>query len=166
MKKLILLLVISIASLHAGSPAPKMGCTLAQQGKVTFGWATYTESKYAIQGSDEDVKYTPIKKEGHIFAEILVGSTMQSSFESKELNAKILGIQSKKRVGRGPRHGIITMQVELNGITKTIPMVYFYKGGDMLMKSIVDLKDFHLSTSTKYSEFSFGLHVYSIVCAI
>jgi hypothetical protein len=112
------------------------------------------------------VNYKAIKKEGPIFKEILVGSIIKADFKDKKILAKITHIQSKKRIGRGPRHGIVEMEITLNDISKKIPMVYFYESGDMSMKSNINLKDFNLSKETVYTELDFGLHVYSVVCAI
>ena len=166
LKKIILILALLCVSLNAKTAKPKMGCILAQQGKVTFEWAMYGDEKYAIQGKDNNVKYTAIKKEGHIFKEILVGSTVKTKLQGEELEAKIVHIQSKKRIGRGPRHGVIVFNITLNNISKDIPMVYFYEGGDMIATANIDMNHFKLSSKTKYCELKFGLHVYSVVCAI
>lgn len=166
MKKVFLLIAFLSVSLFAQSKAPKMGCVLSQKGEVTLSWAEYGSEKYAVQGKSKEVKYIAIKKEGHIFKEILVGSIIEADFKDKKILAKITHIQSKKRIGRGPRHGVIEMNIKLNNISKNIPLVYFYEGGDMLMKSNINLKDFNLSNETTYTELSFGLHVYSVVCAI
>lgn len=166
MKKVFLLLIFLSVVSFAQTKAPKMGCILSQEGKVTLQWSEYGSEKYAIQGHSKKVNYKAIKKEGHVFKEILVGSIIEADFKDKKLLAKITHIQSKKRIGRGPRHGIVEMEITLNNISKKIPMVYFYEGGDMSMKSNINLKDFNLSKETVYAELDFGLHVYSVVCAI
>lgn len=166
MKKILLILIFINIAVFAQSKAPKMGCILSQEGEVTLQWAQYGSEKYAVLGKSKEIKYTAIKKEGHVFKEILVGSTMEADFKDKKLFATITHIQSKKRVGRGPRHGVIEMNITLNDISKKIPMVYFYEGGDMLIKSNINLKEFNLSNKTLYTELSFGIHVYSVVCAI
>lgn len=166
MKKLLLILLFISSIVQAQDKAPKMGCILSQEGEVSLQWAEYGSEKYAVLGKSKSVQYKAIKKEGHIFKEILVGSTIEADFKDKTLFAKITNIQAKKRIARGPRHGVIEMEISLNNITKTIPFVYFYESGDMLMKNNINLQEFKLSEKSIYSELSFRLHIYSVVCAI
>ncbi|WP_072680861.1 hypothetical protein [Arcobacter sp. LA11] len=162
---LLLLLCLNIMS-HAQNKKPKMGCILSQKGEVTFNWAEYTSNKYAIEGKSKTVKYKAVKKEGAVFKEILIGSTIKADFKNKDILAKIVHIQAKKRVGRGPRHGMIELQITMNNITKTLPFIYFYDAGNMIIKSNVNLKDFNLVTKKLYSEFSFGIHFDFALCEI
>jgi len=169
MKKIFLLITFLSLFVYAektDKKVQKYGCLLSQKGKVTVNWAEYGNDKYAVQGEGKDVKYTAIKKEGNVFKEILVGSTIESTFKDKKLLAKITHIQSKKRIGRGPRHGVVVLNITLNEISKDIPMVYFYENGDLKIKSVINLNDFKLSSEIKYSELSFGIHIYSVVCAV
>ncbi len=166
MKQILLLLIFLSIISNASEKAPKMGCILSQTGEVTVKWSEYTDEKYAIENSSKTVKYTAIKKEGSNFKEILVGSTIQADFKGKKLLAKITHIQSKKRIGRGARHGVIEMEVRVNNITKTMPFVYFYEDGNLLIKRNVNLKEFNLSDEEIYAELSFGMHFDSLVCAI
>lgn len=164
-KSLLLLLFISIIS-FAQDKAPKMGCVLSQKGEVTLKWSEYGNQKYATQGTSKKVSYKAIKKEGNIFKEILVGSVIKADFKDQKIIAKITHIQAKKRIGRGPRHGLIELEITLNNISKKVPFVYFYETGDMSIKSNINLKDFNLSNKTIYTELSFGVQIYSIVCEI
>jgi len=165
-KKIILLFLVLGTLLHAKTPAPKMGCILSQEGKVTFDWSIYGDKRHALQGSNQNVNYNAIAKEGHMFKDILIGSTMTTTFQGKNLVAKFMLIKSKKRIKRGPRHGVIVLNITLNDISKDISTVYFYESGDMMMKDVINLKDFKMADKNKYVEFAFGLHVYSVVCAI
>ena len=166
MKKIFLVFILFATMIYAKTAAPKMGCILSQEGKVTFDWAIYGEKRHASQGDDANVKYNAIKKEGHMFKDILIGSTMTTTFMDKKLVAKFVLIKSKKRIKRGPRKGIVVLNITLNGISKHIATVYFYEAGDMMMKDVINLQDFKLSDDKKYAELAFGLHVYSVVCAI
>lgn len=166
MKQILLLLVFLSIISHAQEKAPKMGCILSQKGEVSFNWSEYTDEKYAIESSSKTVKYTAIKKEGSNFKNILVGSTIETDFKGKKLLAKITHIQSKKRIERGPRHGVIEMNISVNNITKTMPFVYFYEAGDLLIKRNINLKEFNLSSKKMYAELRFEIHIYSVVCAV
>lgn len=166
MKKIFLVLIFIGITLQAQTKAPKMGCLLSQKGEVSLQWAEYGSEKYALQGKSKKVNYKAIRKDGHMFKDILVGSIIEADFKDKNIIAEITHIQSKKRIGRGPRHGVVEMKLTLNNISKKIPMVYFYEGGDLQIKSNINLQDFKLTNKTIYSELSFDLHIYSIVCAI
>lgn len=161
----LILLCLNIIS-HASDNKVKMGCVLSQKGEVTFNWADYSDKKYAIEGKSKTVKYNAIKKEGAVFKEILVGSTIKTDFKDKSILVKIVDIQAKKRVERGPRNGMIELQISLNNVTKNLPFVYFYDAGDMLIKSNVNLKDFNLTSEKLYSEFSFGIHFDFALCEV
>jgi hypothetical protein len=166
MKQILLLLVFLSVISNASEKEPKMGCILSQKGEVTFNWSEYTDEKYALEDSSKTVKYTAIKKEGSNFREILVGSTIQTKIKGKNLLAKITHIQSKKRIGRGARHGLIEMDVSINSITKTIPFVYFYEDGNLLLKRNINLKEFNLASEKEYLELRFGIPIYFALCAV
>ena len=166
MKNILLLLTVLIATLNANPKAPKMGCILAQQGKVQVGWTLYGDTKLGIEDNCTEVEFIPIQKKGKNFHEILVGSRIKADFQGKPLVAKFLHIQSKKRIARGPRRGLILFSIILNDIHKDIPMSYFYEKGDMRMKGYINLKDFNLSKKDIYTELVFDVHIHSIVCAV
>jgi len=166
MKKLLLALTFLIVFLHATSTPPKMGCILAQQGEVKLHWTLYGDKKLGEEANSTSVSFIPIQKEGKNFREILVGSSIKADFQSKTLLAKFLNIQSKKRIARGPRHGIIIFNISLNAANKDIPMVYFYQTGEMNIKGYINLKDFNLSAKDTYVELIFDLHINSLVCAV
>jgi len=171
MKKIILSLVALTALLYAKPIAPKMGCILSQQGEVKANWTAYTSEKLGIQGKFDNVKYKAIAKEGKNFKAILVGSTIgmdtnSTNFKNKPLLLRLKNIQSKKRIKRGPRHGVIVFNISLNGVEKDVPMVYFYETGDMKIKGFIDLSDFKLADETTYVEIVVELSINSIVCAL
>jgi hypothetical protein len=143
-----------------------MGCILAQQGKVTVHWTVYADALRGTESNSTQVDYIPIQKEGTNFNEILVGSIIKSTFQNKPFSAKLTHLQSKKRIARGPRHGLIIISLTLNKITQEIPMIYFYKKGDMQMKTHINLKTFNLSNTDTYAELALGLQIHSLVCAI
>jgi hypothetical protein len=51
-------------------------------------------------------------------------------------------------------------------ITKTIPFVYFYEKGKILLKRNVDLKEFNLSAKKMYAELRFEIPIYFALCAV
>ena len=166
MKNILLLLTFLMLSLNATSKPPKMGCILAQQGEVKLNWTVYGDKKLGEEANSTSVEFIPIQKEGQNFHEILVGSSIKADFQGKTLLAKFLHIQSKKRIARGPRNGIILLNISLNAVNKDVPMVYFYQTGNMNIKGHINLKDFNLSTKDTYVELIFDLHINSLVCAI
>jgi len=166
MKNILLVLTFLIASLNATSKPPKMGCILAQQGEVQVNWTVYGDKKLGEEANSTKVQFIPIQKEGQNFHEILVGSNIKADFQSKTLLAKFLHIQSKKRIARGPRHGIVLFNISLNEVSKNVPMVYFYQTGDMNIKGYINLKYFNLSAKDIYVELVFDLHINSLVCSI
>lgn len=166
MKQILLLLVFLSIITYAQEKVPTMGCILSQKGEVSFNWSEYTSVKYALENSSKKVTYTAIKKEGSNFNQILIGSTIQADFKGKKLLAKITYIQSKKRIGRGARHGVIEMDISVNNITKTMPFVYFYKDGDLQLKRNINLKEFNLSDEKLYSELRFGIPIYFALCEV
>ena len=166
MKNILLLLTLLIATLNANPKPPQMGCILAQQGKVQVSWTRYGDKKLGIEANSTEVKFIPIQKEGKNFHEILIGSSIKSDFQGKSLVAKFLHIQSKKRIAKGPRRGLILFSIILNDIHKDIPMSYFYKKGNMNIRGYINLKDFNLSNKDTYVELVFDLYIHSIVCAV
>jgi len=166
MKKILLALTFLILSLNATFKPPKMGCILAQKGEVKLHWTVYGDKKLGEEANSASVAFIPIQKEGQNFREILVGSSIKADFQGKTLLAKFLHIQSKKRIARGPRQGIVLFNISLNAVNKNVPMVYFYQTGEMNIKGHINLKDFNLSTKDTYAELVFNLHINSLVCAV
>jgi len=166
MKKILLALTFLMLSLNATFKPPKMGCILAQQGEVKLHWTHYGDKKLADETDSTSVTFLPIQKEGKNFREILVGSSIKADFQGKTLLAKFFHIQSKKRIARGPRNGIILFNISLNAMNKDVPMVYFYQTGEMNIKGYINLKDFNLSAKDTYVELMFDLHINSLVCAV
>ena len=165
MKKILLVIALLFTHTYA-TQAPKMGCILAQQGEVVVNWTVYGDEKLGHEGNSTNVEFIAIQKDGTNFHEILIGSSIKADFQGKPLLAKFLHIQSKKRIARGPRHGIIIFNISLNGVSKDVPTVYFYETGDMKMKGHINLKDFKLSDKDTYAELAFGLKISSLVCAV
>ncbi len=166
LKKIFLLLILFVGILYAKEVPTKMGCILAQQGEVSINWTVYGDELRAKESKSTQVRFIPIQKEGKNFHEILIGSTIEADFQNKPFSAKFIHIQSKKRISRGPRHGLVVLSLTLNKITKDIPMVYFYKEGDMQMKGHINLKAFKLSHKNIYIELALGLQIHSVVCAV
>jgi hypothetical protein len=160
MIKIVLMIVMAFTFANASG-----GCLLAQQGKVNVTWNAYkTPAKIAVGGKFDKVVYTPIAPNGKNFREILVGSSVKidtRSVDSKNkgrdeslvkyffkqmsssyINAKILDIQADKRIKGKPRTGTLTVEMTMNGVSKSVPMSYSYDKGVMNAKGYIDLFDF------------------------
>ncbi|MEK6659709.1 MAG: YceI family protein [Campylobacterota bacterium] len=174
------LMVLSIgSSLYASA---KGGCELAQVGAVEVGWIGYkTNEKIGVGGSFESVVYTPIVKSGENFRSILVGSTVvidTSSVNSKDkgrdeklakfffgmmssknINAKIVDIKADEKVKDAPRTGIVSVEIEMNGVKKTVPMKYSFGNDVFEAKGTIDILDFSASKAlSSINEACFELH--------
>jgi hypothetical protein len=165
MKKLLAILVAFVTLVNAELSAPKTGCILSQQGKVVVSWKAYkTPAKLGVGGVFDNVDYKAIKPSGKNFREILIGSSVvidTNSVNSKNegrdvklvnsffkllgdgnIKAKIVDMTSNKRVAKEPRTGSITLEVSINGVTKTVPMKYTYDKGLMKGEGVIDILDF------------------------
>ncbi len=182
MKKLLIVLVALVTFLNAELTAPKTGCILSQQGKVVVSWKAYkTPAKIGVGGVFNEVTYTAVKAEGKNFKEILVGSSVvidTNSVNSKnegrdlklvnsffklmgngKINAKIVDMTSNKRVKREPRTGSITVEISMNGVTKSVPMNYTYDKGLMTSEGFIDILDFSGSDAlSSINKACFDLH--------
>lgn len=146
-KKILITIMLLSLTVYAQQQRPKMGCILAQQGKVNV-----TLDDKVI----EDVKYIPIKAEGINFKQILVGSKF---IINNELNMKILDIKANKRVNKkDPRTGTITMQVLSNSYAKNIPMEYTFANN--IMKANGNVNSFGLNS------IGFEMNINAILCAV
>ncbi|HIP02012.1 MAG TPA: YceI family protein, partial [Campylobacterales bacterium] len=128
-----------------------------------------------------EVAYTAVKAEGKNFKEILVGSSVvvdTSSVNSKnegrdlklvnsffklmgdgKITAKIVDMTSNKRVKREPRTGTLTVDISMNGVTKSVPMSYTYDKGLMKSEGFIDILDFSGSDAlVSINKACFDLH--------
>jgi len=165
MKKLISAALVSVALVSSLVASQKSGCILAQKGKVEVTWKAYkTPLKLGVGGTFDDVKYTSVAKEGKNFREILVGSTV--TIDTKKVNsnhkardeklyvsffkqmniqgikAKIVDIKADPKVKGAPRTGIVAVEIDLNGVNKTIPMKYSFADSVFEAKGVIDILDF------------------------
>lgn len=167
MVKLFLSLVLAFSvSLASGEMGTKKGsCILSQDGGVSVSWEAYkTPQKVGVGGVFDKVTYTAIVAEGNNFNEILVGSSViieTSSVNTKhesrdktlvdfffkqmnnpQIKAKIVDIKSDKRMRGKPKTGEMSVEITMNGTTKTVPMKYIFDNGDLSAKGNIDLLDF------------------------
>ncbi|MEA3373437.1 MAG: YceI family protein [Campylobacterota bacterium] len=158
-------------------------CDLSQIGDVKVNWTAYkTPLKIGVSGDFKKVDYLPVAPVGKNFREILVGSkvtidtasvnsgheardkTLTTSFFQKmtgsEIKAEIVDIKADKKRERGaPRLGLITIRMEMNGVTKQVPMRYHYNKGDMKAEGTIDLADFNaLGALSSINKACFDLH--------
>jgi len=168
-----------VSSLHANA---KSGCELAQVGAVEVGWIGYkTNEKVGVGGNFDSVAYTPITKSGENFRSILVGSTVvidTSSVNSKDkgrdeklvkfffgmmsdknINAKIVDIKADEKVKDAPRTGVVSVEIEMNGVKKTVPMKYSFGNDVFEAKGTIDILDFSANKAlSSINEACFDLH--------
>ncbi len=165
MKKLLLILATLSTLIYANATTQKSGCILSQQGAVTANWKAYkTPEKIGVSGVFDDVAYTAAAKEGKNFKEILVGSTVvinTNSVNTKnkerdkklinsffkilsndKITAKIVDIKAKSKEMGKPKTGTLTVEISMNGVTKQVPISYFYDKEIMTGKGFIDLFDF------------------------
>ena len=182
MKKLLLTIMILSLSLFANTPVAKMGCVLSQTGDVIVGWTAYkTPSKKGVSGIFDTSTYTPANKEGKNFKEILVGSTLAINttsinsenegrdkklveqffklFSTDIITAKITDIQAKSKETGKPKTGTIMIDINMNGVTKNIPMHYTFQKGTMHAHGFLDILDFQGSKAlASINKACFDLH--------
>jgi len=165
MKKIVLVFLIMFGLVTNSMAAQKSGCILAQKGKVTVAWMAYkTPAKKGVSGAFDNVKYTAVAAEGKNFREILVGSSVSidtssvnskhkgrdaklvkfffEQMSSKNIDAKILDIKADKKIKGKPRTGVVTLDITMNGITKTTPMTYSFADSVFSAKGVIDIFDF------------------------
>ena len=171
------LLVASIAN-----ASQKGGCELAQKGALEVSWTGYkTPKKVGVGGVFDSVKYTPIAESGKDFRSILVGSSVvidTSSVNSrdegrdeklakffftmmsdKNINAKIVDIKADKRVKDASRTGVVDVEIEMNGVKKTVPMKYSFSDGVFEAKGSIDILDFSANKAlSSINEACYDLH--------
>lgn len=165
MKKIVLSLIMTLAITSGLIASQKTGCILAQKGKVNVDWMAYkTASKIGVGGVFDSVVYTPIQKEGKNFRTILVGSNVKidtSSVNSKNtgrdaklvtfffkkmsakiIDAKIVDIKADPKLKGKPRTGVVSIDIKMNGVNKTIPMKYSFSDSVFTAKGVIDIFDF------------------------
>ena len=182
MKKLIIAILLFTSTLLAETTVTKTGCVLSQEGEVAVGWKAYkTAAKIGVGGVFDKVIYTSVAKEGKNFKEILVGSSVTihtgsvnsknegrdkklvaqffKLFASETIQAKITGIEAKSKETGKAKTGTLMVDIEMNGVTKNIPMKYIFKEGTMHAEGYIDLFDFQgLKALSSINKACFDLH--------
>ncbi len=182
MIKLFSTLLLLTNILFAAQTAPKGGCVLSQKGPITVSWKAYkTPAKIGVGGVFTQSTYTPAKKEGKNFKEILVGSSIAIStssvnsknegrdkklvesffklFSDETIHAKVTDIKADKHEKGKAYTGTIMIDITLNGITKNVPMHYTYEKEMMHAKGYIDLFDFQGSKAlASINKACFELH--------
>lgn len=140
MKKIVAVLLALTAFLYAKEAVPKVGCILAQDGKVSLHY----QDKNKKSNVFNNVKYTAVKKEGINFKEIFVGSSIKAGFEDKLIKLTILDIKANPRVKPNPRTGTMKVNVRTNETNKEISMNYVYDENIMKVKGIANITGFEM----------------------
>jgi polyisoprenoid-binding protein YceI len=182
MKKVVLS-VLMILSLVSSANAISQGtCELSQTGTVKVSWKAYkTPSKIGVGGVFDNVKYTPVAKSGNSFGSILVGSKVVIDTTSvnsnnrgrdaklvqfffgmmsgKNIDAKIVDIKADKNMKHESRTGMVTVEVTMNGVTKTVPMKYSFSNGMFNANGVIDILDFSANKAlSSINKACFELH--------
>lgn len=182
MKNVIISALMVLFAVSGVNASQKSGCELAQVGALEVSWIGYkTDKKVGVGGVFDSVVYTPVAKSGENFRSILVGSTVKidtSSVNSKNegrdeklakfffgmmsdknINAKIVDIQADKKVKDAPRTGIVSVEVEMNGVKKTVPMTYSFSNDVFEAKGVIDILDFSANKAlSSINKACFDLH--------
>ncbi len=145
--------------------ANSAGCVLVQDGKMTVRWDAYkTDSRITVHGKFTEVQYSPKALEGKNFRELLVGSKVSidsskidtdivsrddtivefffNKLSTKKIEGIITDIKADERVKGKPRTGTLSVEITLNGKTKTVPMNYNYYKEDFSATGSINLADF------------------------
>lgn len=182
MKNIVISALVLFFAVSSASASQKSGCELAQVGAVEVSWTGYkTQKKVGVGGVFDSVVYTPVAKSGENFRSILVGSSVvidTSSVNSKHedrdgklakfffgmmseknINAKIVDIKADKRVKDAPRTGVVDVEIEMNGVKKTVPMTYSFSDTIFEAKGTIDILDFSAGDAlSSINKACFDLH--------
>src|SRR3990167_827415 len=182
MKNIIVSVLIALSIVSSVNASQKSGCELAQTGAVEVSWIGYkTDKKVGVGGVFDSVAYTPAAKGGENFRSILVGSSVvidTSSVNSKNegrdeklakfffgmmgdknINAKIVDIQADKKVKDAPRTGLVSVEVEMNGVKKVVPMAYSFSNDVFEATGVIDILDFSAGKAlSSINKACFDLH--------
>jgi len=182
MKNIVISALVLFFAVSSANASQKSGCELAQVGAVEVSWTGYkTQKKVGVGGVFDSVVYTPVAKSGENFRSILVGSSVvidTSSVNSKHedrdgklakfffgmmseknINAKIVDIKADKRVKDAPRTGVVSVEIEMNGVKKTVPMTYSFSDDIFEAKGTIDILDFSAGDAlSSINKACFDLH--------
>jgi len=172
--------IITLATLVSANGG---GCVLVQSNDMNVTWKAYkTLAKIGVGGQFTGVAYTPNKKEGKNFNELLVGSkvsidltkidtknkgrdkTLVDNFfgklNGKTIDAIVVGIKRDKGTdGKKLYQGVVDVNVTMNSKTVTIPMKYNYKDENFKAKGTIDIFDFSANDALKsINKSCFALH--------
>ncbi|MDD5156897.1 YceI family protein [Sulfurimonas sp.] len=183
MKKIVLLAVIAILAFGSSVGASeKSGCELSQVGAVEVGWTGYkTPAKVGVGGSFDSVKYTPVAKSGNNFRSVLVGSTVVidtttvnsknqgrdeklvkfffGMMSQKNIEAKIVDIKADEKIKDAPRTGIVSVEIDMNGVKKIVLMKYSFKDSVFEATGVIDILEFNANKAlSSINQACFDLH--------
>lgn len=182
MKNVIISALMVFFAISSVNASQKSGCELAQVGAVEVSWIGYkTDKKVGVGGVFNSVVYTPAAKSGENFRSILVGSSVVIDTSSvysknegrdeklakfffgmmsdKNINAKIVDIKADKRVKDAPRTGVVSVEIEMNNVKKTVPMTYSFSDDVFEAKGVIDILDFSAGDAlSSINKACFDLH--------
>lgn len=165
MKNRIFYSLIASAVLLSSSAFANGGCELAQVGAVNVEWTAYKSAKkVGVGGTFDNVTYKSVAKSGENFRSILVGSSVSIDTKSvntknesrdatlskfffeminqKNIEVKIVDIKADKSEKGAPRKGTLSVEIEMNGIKKVVPMKYSFSDGLFAADGVIDILDF------------------------
>jgi polyisoprenoid-binding protein YceI len=159
MNKIIFSFLTLSALTYAGS------CVLTQSDNMKVTWKAYkTLAKLGVGGEFTSVNYSPNKKEGKNFEELLVGSTVSidiskvdtknegrdktlvenffAKLNGKTIEGKIVAIKANKREKGKPYSGTLDVNITMNEKSLQVPMSYIYEKENFKADGTIDLFDF------------------------
>ena len=188
MKKIALYIFVAAALFISTSASARGGCELAQVGDVEVTWTGYkTDEKVGVSGGFNGVKYIAVAPSGENFRSILVGSkvlidTQSVNSKHQERDAKLAkfffgmmsknsieakivdmkphkGEKSDKKAKKRARTGELSVEIEMNGVKKVVPMSYSFNDDVFEAKGVIDMLDFGASNAlSSINKACFDLH--------
>jgi polyisoprenoid-binding protein YceI len=146
------------------------GCVLTQSDDMKVTWKAYkTLAKLGVAGEFTSVNYSPNKKEGKNFKELLVGSTVSidiskidtknegrdktlvesffGKLSGKSIEGKIVSIKANKREKGKPYTGTLDVNIRMNDKSLQVPMSYIYEKENFKANGTIDLFDFQAESA-------------------
>ncbi|KYJ85994.1 YceI family protein [Sulfurovum riftiae] len=183
MKRTLISLLAFASLTYAAGPDASTGCVLVQPKELNVTWKAYkTPEKIGVGGQFTAVKYIPASLEGKNFRELFVGSKVNidtqkittgnpgrdeklvkfffGTMSTNTIEAKIVDIKRSDKHEKGkPRTGSLSVEVTMNGKTRTVPMKYIYNKGKFDATGTIDLVDFAAGESlASINKACFDLH--------
>lgn len=165
MYKILLSTILAATLSFATDTNPNMTCTLSHEGPVSVTWTAFkTPLKIGVGGTFDKVTFTPVHKSGKNFKELFKGAILIidemsinsgnkgrdiklvkyffDMMEGTQIKAKVINIKSESNERGKPKTGIMTTEITMNEVVKTVPLKYVYDQGRLHATGTIDIFDF------------------------